>query len=463
MRFRHSFSVSQMFVRLLALLLLMLSVCLPAWSTASTAAAQSEKILVVSGSDVPGKLEEDVAEALDNVGSVISSAGYTGNLRARRQAPDSEEALTKLAPQMGASLIVVLGVSRNKLDVAFRNGHTGRVIDEESVPARGKRPKLAPPARRKIASAAKRALAKVGPAPSSSPAASERSSPQETPTRAPSRPTAPARPVRPQPQPQPQPEEEEEEEGETDAEEQAPAADDKPKAGSDAGISFHLSIGGGVGSRSILVPTSPSRLGGNGIDTSLSPALDVSAMLQFAVGEKLVLRVGGAYRTLFAMNAAYFDAASLPAQSSLSSHSVVVGGSLGFLTNGPDTLGLHLFLGWAYRSLTAAVETLPSASIQGPALRPELHIPIGGGVVTLRIAPELILIVGATAKLPANVPGLSTVGFGFGGEVTLDIRISKAFGLGIQFRESRALIASDWGTSATENERYITGRLNLRF
>jgi hypothetical protein len=453
-----------MFVRLLSLL----SVCLPLWSTA---AAQSEKILVVSASGVPGKLEEDVAEALDNVGSVISSAGYTGNLRARKQAPDSEEALTKLAPQMGATLIVVLDVSRNKLDVAFRNGHTGRVIDEESVPARGKRPKLAPPARRKIAVAAKRAMAKVGPAPSSSPAVSERSAPQETAARAPSRPAAPARPVRAQPQPQAQAEQEEEDEaeeeeaeaGDGDGEEQAPAAEEKPKAGADAGISFQLSIGGGVGSRSILVPTSPSRVGGNGIDTSFSPALDISAMLQFAVGEKLLLRVGGAYRTLFAMTAAYFDPANLPAQSSLSSHSVVVGGSLGFLTNGPDTLGLHLFLGWAYRGLTAAVETLPSASIQGPAIRPELHIPLGGGVVSLRIAPELILIVGATAKLPANVPGLSTVGFGFGGEVTLDIRISKAFGLGLQFRESRALIASDWGTSATENERYITGRINLRF
>ncbi|HTU63050.1 MAG TPA: hypothetical protein VMF89_31535, partial [Polyangiales bacterium] len=400
------------------------------------------------------------------VGSVISSDGYTGNLRARRQAPDSEEALTKLAPQMGATLIVVLELSRNKLEVAFRNGHTGRVIDEESVPARGKRPKLAPPARRKLAIAAKRAIAKVGPAPSSSPAAPARSAPQQTsaatPTRAPSRPTAP---VRPQPQPQPQPqaeEEEEEEEGESDAEEQAPAADEKPKAGADAGISFQLNVGGGLGSRSILVPTSPSRVGGNGIDTSFSPALDINAMLQFALGEKVLLRVGGAYRTLFAMNAAYFDPANMPAQSSLSSHSVVIGGSLGFLTNGPDSMGLHLFVGWAYRSLTAAVETLPSASVQGPALRPELHIPLGK-VVSLRIAPELILVVGATAKLPANVPGLSQVGFGYGGEVTLDIRISKAFGLGIQFRESRALIASDWGTSATENERYITGRLNLQF
>ena len=451
-----------MFVRLLA----QLSVCLPLWSTA---AAQSEKILVVSGSDVPGKLEEDVTEALDNVGSVISSAGYTGNLRARRQAPDSEEALTKLAPQMGATLIVVLELSRNKLEVAFRNGHTGRVIDEESVPARGKRPKLAPPARRKIASAAKRAIAKVGRSPSSSPAASERSYPQETsaatPSRAPSRPTAPARPVRPQPREEEEQEEEEADEGagDGDAEEQAPTAEEKPKAGADAGISFLLSIGGGVGSRSILVPTAPGRVGGNGIDTSFSPALDINANLQFAVGEKLLLRVGGAYRTLFAMNAAYFDPAGLPAQSSLSSHSVVVGGSLGFLTNGPDTLGLHLFVGWAYRSLSAAVETLPSASIQGPAIRPELHIPIGSGVVSLRIAPELILVVGATAKLPANVPGLSQVGFGFGGEVTLDIRISKALGLGLQFRESRALVASDWGTSATENERYITGRLNLRF
>ena len=183
MRLRHRFFVSVLSARLLALL----SVCLPLWSSAS---AQSEKILVVSGSGVPGKLEEDVTEALDSVGSVMSSAGYTGNLRARKQAPDSEEALTKLAPQMGATLIVVLELSRNKLELAFRNGRTGRVIDEESVPARGKRPKLAPPARRKIASAAKRAMEKVGPGSSSSPAV-ERSYPQETTSaRAPSRPAA---------------------------------------------------------------------------------------------------------------------------------------------------------------------------------------------------------------------------------------------------------------------------------
>ena len=454
-------------VRLLALL----GACSPLWCAA--AQAQAEKILVVSGRGVPGKIEEDVTEALDRVGSVISSAGYTGNLRARSQAPDSEEALTKLAPQMGATLIVVLELSRHKLEVAFRNGHTGRVIDEETVPARGKRPKLGGPARRKLVSAAKRAIAKVGPAPSRAPETSERGYPsqasQASKNRAPSRPVAPARPSPPPRQAQEVDEEEEDDEeqaaGEDDdsTEEEEQAADNAPKAGADAGIAFLLHVGGGVGSRSILVPASPMRAGGNGIDTTFAPALDVNATLEFALSNSLFVRVGGAYRTLFALNAGYVDQVGAPAQSALSSHSVVVGGALGYLTNGADSLGLQLFLGWAYRGMSASEPSLPSASVQGPAIRPELHIPFGNGVVSLRIAPEFILVVGASADLPANVAGLESVGFAFGGEATFDIRISKTVGLGVQFRESRALVPSGWGTSATENERYISGRLNLRF
>lgn len=439
-----------------ARLLALLSVCLPLWSSAS---AQSEKILVVSGSGVPGKLEEDVTEALDSVGSVMSSAGYTGNLRARKQAPDSEEALTKLAPQMGATLIVVLELSRNKLELAFRNGRTGRVIDEESVPARGKRPKLAPPARRKIASAAKRAMEKVGPGSSSSPAV-ERSYPQETTSaRAPSRPAASTRTLAPS---RPAPVEEDAEEAEESSEEpseDSAAAGEQPHAGADAGIAFLLNVGGGVGSRSNLVPT---RSGGTGIETSFAPALDVNAFLHFPLGEKLFARLGGSYRTLFALSTPYFDRAGLPAQSSLSSHSFLGGASVGAYTNGPESLAWQVFLGWAYRGLSAAEPSLPSSSIQGPALRPELLIPIANGVITLRIAPELILVVGASSKVPQNVPGLASVGFAYGGEATFDVRISTVVGLGLQFRESRALISSDWGTSAQENERYITAWLNLK-
>jgi hypothetical protein len=467
MRLRHRFFVSALFVPLLAAL----SVCLPLWS--SSARAQSNKILIVSGNGVPEKLEEDVGEALGDVGSVMSSQGYVGNLRARKQAPDSEEALTKLAPQMGATLIVVLDMSRNKLDVAFRNGHTGRVIDEESVPARGKRPKLAKPAQRKLAAAARSAMSKVGPAPSSAASApAERNYAETTPSKPASRPATtatrptPARPT-PTPKAQPEPEEEEEEEeessegGDEEGEEEV-ASDAKPKSGgADEGIAFYLNVGGGVGMRGIQVPTSPTRLGGNAIDTTFAPALDVSVMLEFALGDSWRLRLGGAYRTLFALNAAYFTPGGAPASSSLSSHSVVVGSSIGFLTNGEDSMSWHLFLGWAYRGMSAAEPTLPSASIQGPAIRPEVHIPFG--IARLRIAPEFILVVGAQAKLPQNVPGLDSVGFAYGGEVSLDFQLSQTIGLGVQFRESRALVSSYWGTSAVENERYISARLTMKF
>lgn len=462
MRCSHRFSVSVKLFRLLA----SLSVCLPLWSAlTATAYAQSNKILVVSGSGVSGKLEEDVADAMGNVGSVMSSSGYTGNLRARHQEPDSEEALTKLAPQMGATLIVVLGMSRNKLDVAFRNGHTGRVIDEESVPARGKHPKLGPPMRRKLAAAAKRAMSKVGPAPSASSQPSERSYPQQqaAPAKS-SRPVAaPMRPTAPQPQPQAEEEEEEaSDEASSEGEEQKPEEPGAKGKSFDEGIAFLLNAGGGVGSRSILVPTSPARAGGNQIDTSLAPALDISVGLEIALGESMLVRVGGAYRTLFALNATYFTPTG-QAQSSLSSHSVIVGGSLGFLTNGHNSLGIHVFLGWAYRGMSAAEPTLPSMSVQGPAIRPEFHIPLGSnGSVLLRIAPEFILVVNASAKLPANVAGLQSVGYSFGGEASLDFKLSPSFGLGLQFREARALIPSGWGISGVENERYIVGRVNLR-
>jgi hypothetical protein len=101
-------------------------------------------------------------------------------------------------------------------------------------------------------------------------------------------------------------------------------------------------------------------------------------------------------------------------------------------------------------------------SVQGPVIRPELHIPFGKGGVVLRIAPEFILVLAAQAKLPGNVAGLQSVGYSFGGEVSLDFQISPTVGLGVLVREARALVPSGWGISAVENERYIVGRVTLR-
>src|ERR1044071_6761235 len=98
------------FLRLIALL----CACSLWWVSAS-ASAQADQILVVSGEKVSDNLSEAVNEALADVGSVMSPSSYTAKLRGRE--PDSEEALTKVAPQTGASLIVVLQLARSKLKV----------------------------------------------------------------------------------------------------------------------------------------------------------------------------------------------------------------------------------------------------------------------------------------------------------------------------------------------------------
>ncbi|HET8938614.1 MAG TPA: hypothetical protein VFN67_34450 [Polyangiales bacterium] len=436
--------------------------------------AQSQQILVVSGEEVPEKLYDAVSDALGDLGSVMSPSGYTGNLRARSQEPDSEEALTKIAPQMGASLIVVLKPARNKLKVELRDGHSGKVIKATSVPARGKRPKLAGPARKRLLAAAKRALSKVGPAPAPTARPSTRVDDEEEeddfaaqpspPTAAratnkPSQPTRSGAPVR-----QAEPEEADDTSFEESSDDEPPPHDKHAsKSGESPSIWFPLHAGLGVGSRSILVPTQPSYVGGNRVDTAFAPALDIGVGLGFALGPAWQLRALIDYRTILALNAAYQTPTGMKSLSSLSSHSIIAGASLGHVSDGLDSFGVHVFLGWAYRGLSAAEPSLPSASIQGVVLRPEFEIPIANRALTLRLAPELILVLVQAATLPANNSGVSGgVGYALGIEAELALHISQSVGLSLQFRESRGSSPSSWGSSESENERYITLRFQLR-
>jgi hypothetical protein len=459
MRFTHTFAPLVSSLSWLALICVMCTLWLPT-------ANASDKILVVAGHDVSSKLERDVASALEDIGSVMDSAGYVGNLRARNQAPDSDSALTKLAPQMGATLIVVLDASRGKLEVTFRNGHTGAVIGDESFPARGRSPKLAAGAKHKLATAAKRAMSRVGPAPSASASESRAAAPVAQP--------APARAQRAPAQPSPsaqQAEEEEEEEddggsaADSDAEADDASEDADPStpqdkaASSEIATHFVISAAGGVGSREVLVP---GRGGGRGLGTTLAPALDVGLGLEVDLSRQWLLRLGANYRTIFGMTVSEALANGATQQSTLSSHSLTAGASLGYLTEGLGSLGIHLMLGWGYRSLGSAAEAgLPNTSVSGPVIRPELDIAIGEGLATLRIAPELMVIVSQKAEVAINVAGLSSPGIAYGGEVSFDFHLGRVVGLGVMFRESRGVTSSSWGYSATENERYILGRVTL--
>jgi hypothetical protein len=433
----------------------------PLWS--ASAFAQADPILVVSGEAVPETLSEAVSDALGDVGSVMSPSGYSSKLRGRE--PDSEEALTKIAPQTGAQLVVVLQHARNKLKVELRSGHTGEAVGKTSLPGRGKRPKLAKPARKKLIAAAKRALEKIGPAPSKRATSDDDDLAEEAapaqPVRAVTTPTKPTKPTRPAaPQVVQEPDEEEEQAGPFDlsAEEEPPR--DAPAAAADEGTLFRLRAGLGLGTRSIVVPTQPGRMLGNRIDTSYVPSLDLGAALELSFVPSWRLRFGADYRTIFGLQASYLTAPGVMATSSLSSHSLIAGASLGHLSDGRDSFGVHVFLGWAWRTLSASEPSLPSASIQGAVLRPEIEIPIANRKLTIRLAPELILILVPSATLPMNDNALAKgVGYALGVEASVDLHINQTFGLSAQFRESRGTTPSGWGTNATENERYIALRL----
>lgn len=471
MRLNYRCHLSSTFVHLLGLVFASSLACI------ATVSAQAEQILVVSGEDVPDEISEGVNDALGDVGSVMSASSYMSKARGRGQTPDSDEALTKLAPQAGASLIVVLQPARNRVKVELRNGHTGAVVGRTTLPARGKRPKFAKPARKKLIAAAKRAAKKVARSPGKRPSAAddfaEDPAPQQpvrdfgTPTRQPAQPARPAAPLEDSEPEQEDNEEQQEESSRATAE----VADDEPPpraapAADGGGMLFRLRAGVGLGTRSIVVPTPPGRMLGNRIDTSFVPSLDLGAALELPLGPKWVLRFLADYRTIIGLTAGYQSAPGVMATSSLSSHSFIGGASLGHLSAGRDSFGIHVFLGWAWRSLSAAEPSLPDASIQGLTLRPELEIPIpiAGLKFALRLAPELILILIPDATLPANDSALaSALGYAFGAEASLDLQLSQTIGLSFQFRESRGSTPSGWGSSALENERYLALRLLLRF
>ena len=467
---------------LLVQLVALLCACASLWIV-STAFAQSDPILVVTGEQVPDPISEGINDALGDVGSVMSSSKYSSNLRG--QEPDSEQALTKIAPQTGAALIVVLQSAKNKVKVEFRNGRNGSVLNKTTVPARaarGKAPKFSKPARKKIIAMAKRSLKKVPPAPPAAAvskresAADEDEDEFEAPAAQPSRAATPSKPSRPvAPVKQAARDEEDEAESEED-EEQASSGwdksgsddDEEPReksAGSkDKSTWWRLHAGLGLGSRSIVVPAPADRARGNKVDTAFAPSLEIGAGVELGLGPAWRLRFLADYRTIFGISASYVTAMGTMAQASFSSNSLVAGASLGHLSDGQDSFGFHVFVGWAWRSLAASAPALPSASIQGVVLRPELEIPIANRKVTLRLAPELILILVPSATLPMVDSGLKgAVGFALGAEASIDWHISQTFSLSAQFRESRGSTPSGHGTSAIENERYLALRLMLQF
>jgi hypothetical protein len=211
------------------------------------------------------------------------------------------------------------------------------------------------------------------------------------------------------------------------------------------------------------------------VDTGLAPVLELAGAAQINL-DHWILGAEAQYRTFFAI-----EPAPLPAQpgasgdpsasganaaanvssvsgmtSALRSQSLVIGASPGYRFGGSQSVALLLTLGWMYRSLHPEVAALPGASFTGFVGRPSLLIPFGGGVFTLRFAPELILVRSSQTNAQGAEATRDEGGMGLGGEGAIDMRLAKLLMASVQYRHSRVSLRRAAAGPATDAEWYVT-------
>lgn len=229
----------------------------------------------------------------------------------------------------------------------------------------------------------------------------------------------------------------------------------------DSGLVAALGFGAGVSGRSVRLPT---QLGERRLDTGLGPGLDLSLSGEAPLGSHWLLGALFRYQTSLGLQGKQTPPAGTSQQSSLRTHHVELGLTPGVrFGRSASSASLRLFAGWAVRGLRAVVDVgLPPYTLHGPVLRPELRIPIAGGAVTARLAPELLVIAGVTGEL-RHLGSTASAGLGIGGEAALDIRLTENVDLVLSYRESRATIATSWSADFLDNERFATARVVLHY
>jgi hypothetical protein len=428
--------------------------CWLAWC--SVTHAESPRILLVRAPNVSNELAQSAAEDLGSVGEIVDPRGYLTAAGKQHIEPTSEAALTRLGPQVGARLLVTLDTAHGKLEVTYRDGKTGAVVTEQKLPLHGKNSKVPPHEAHKLSATARHILAKLGKQHSSD---VPLSAAVVAPVAAAPVPVAAPAPTPPPPAAQ-------EDTAVATADEAQPAED--PPAETQAadsspseGWKGYATAGGGMGARSVRVPT---RAGGEEVDTGFTfPAIEIGIGAQGIVSGQWLLSAQVQYRIMFGITVNQALTTGQVVQTTITSHSVVGGVAPGYRFGEPGSGDVRLLLAWTFRGLYPGDPSVPGGSVQGPMLRPELRFPFANGLFTLRIAPELIVVITSNPQLALVIPGVHQVGFGFGGEASLDLRLTAAVQLGLEYRESHVSIASDWGNNYLDMERYAILRVGVVF
>jgi len=421
------------------------------WLLASHVGAQASGIVLVSDPDVPAGITRSVKRRLGQVSDVSDQKQWGSDA--------SDAGFSKIAKRAGAALVVYLRLAdERELQAELRQGASGAVVSTRALALQGKRFKQPARALQQLVAAAREQLSQGG-SRSNEPAAADDALEEEEPE-------APAAEARVEAS---APAESSTVMASGDGEQvmddpelsaRLSSRSDESDGGPRQGLSLQASVGVGPGVHGLRVPT-PTEVGGFGeVDTGLAPAASLAAAAQLGLGQWL-LSAEAQYRTFFAgapyqtqpetMNGVMAQSISSP----LTSHSFIIGASPGYRFGGRNSVALVLLMGWTYRSLQASNATLPGSSLRGFVVRPALHIPFGDGVFNLRVAPELIVVQSSETNALGFMSTQASGGTGWGAEVSVDVRLAKLLGAGLQYRRSRVSATRSSGEPAIDEEWYV--------
>jgi len=404
----------------------------------AVAHAAPARVLVVFGKNVSEQAREAVEAAVAAQAELVAAAEYERLARQKGLLAHSDAALSRVAPSMNAELIVVVSKSGGKLALTYRDGASGEVLRKDTVPDRH-HGAAAARFRARVTASVRKALGSVA-------AASGGAAPVEPEPVAPElvepEPIQPESASEPEPVPEPEPE---------------PEA--TPPAPAGPAFIFELSAGPGAATRQATLPT---RVGVHDLDTGLFPGLALGLRITAPVGSQFLVRASADYRTSLGLQGKEMQRAT-EMSTPLRAHSVGFGIAPGYRFAAADSVSVLLHVGWYFRGLRPIAQlALPEVSWHGAVFRPELELPIADGVVTLRFAPELVIIAGLYTTLPDD-SGLAHTGLGIGGEASLEVRLAAALALRLDYRESHATFRTAWAQNLSDVERFAAIRVVLRY
>jgi len=218
-------------------------------------------------------------------------------------------------------------------------------------------------------------------------------------------------------------------------------------------VAIRFGVGVGSGMHAVELPT---ELGARRVPMSSFAAFDLSLELHATPSSGFAPGVRLQYHSSLGYTLTETSKDGTKQSSPARSHEVLLD-ALGNIYFGEPRFDASMYygLGYAVQNLRTDFDLeLPDYTLGGPHLLLGLRIPFASGHVLLTLSPDLCVLVQVSPALVRRAT--ESIGYAIGAEAELAVHVSGAFALRVQYRETRASMASTYRGSFSDTKRFIT-------